>query len=428
MLTRLFSFKEFNEIDFRHEIIGGIVNFIAIAYIIVVNPLVLNANGHGFPINAAVTSTILVIVFATLLASMVTKLPLVLAPGMGINAIVGYTLILKDHINVPTVLGMILFSSVLLLIFSVTKVRALVINAIPECLQIGLGCGIGVFLFFIGVKNANIVVANPDTIVSLNKFTINTVLVMLGFILTAVLFLQHKKYSLLLPMIVLTIIAIIINPHLIPASLFRLPDFSLFLQMDVLKALKLSLLPSILSLFLVNFFDATSTVIGLLDQSEFSYEEKLVHVKHALLADSLSGVAAGALGSSPVVIFIESAAGIKSGAKTGFASVITALLCIPFLFLSPLIELVPNFATSPVLILVGLLMAINIRNLKPESLEDLLAVAVSIVMMPLTFSITYGVIFGILTYVLLKLCLGKFHDLSWTLVILAVTCLATIAV
>lgn len=423
MLAKLFSYQKPENIDYNTEIIGGIVNFIAIAYIIVVNPIILNANGHGFPINASITATILVIVFATLLASMIIKLPFVLAPGMGINAIIGYTFILKDNIDIPTILGMVFFSSVLLLIFSATKIRRIVVNSIPDCLQIALGCGIGVFLFFIGIKNANIVIANPNTIVSLNKFTFNTTLVMLGFILTTVLFLQHKKYAMLLPMIILTIITITIHPDLIPQHIFRLPDFSLFMQMNVLKALKLSLLPSLLSLFLVNFFDATSTVIGLLDQSQLSEAEKQKHVENALLADSLGGVISGAVGSASTVIFIESAAGIKSGATTGIASVVTAILCVPFLFLSPLIEIVPSFATAPILILVGLLMMVNIRNLQTKSLEDLIAVAITIIMMPFTFSITYGAIFGICTYVLLKICLGKFQDLSWTLMILPIICL-----
>lgn len=423
MLIKLFANSTRKRIDFRSEIIGGLVNFIAISYIIIVNPLILNANGHGFPINATVTATILIIIFATLLASMLIKLPFVLAPGMGINALIGYTLILKDNIAVPTVLGMILFSSILLFIFSATKIRVIIIQSIPEFLQIALGCGIGAFLFLIGIKNADLVVANSDTIIGLNKFALPQFLTIAGFILTVILFIRHKIYAMLLPIILITIISLILGHHHITVtSMLRKPDFSLFMQMDLINAFKLSLVPSILTLFIVNFFDSTSTVIGLLKHGKFAEDDNKHIVKNALITDSVAGIMSGIVGTSPAVIFIESMSGITNGAKTGFASLITVLLCIPFLFLSPLVELVPSFATSPVLMFVGLLMLINLKRLKIHELEDMIAVAIIIIMMPLTFSITFGASLGILIYALLKIFLGKFNEIPLSFIILAIIC------
>lgn len=423
MLIKLFSNISRSNIDFRREIIGGIVNFIAISYIIIVNPLVLNASGNGFAINATTTATILIIISATLLASILIKLPFVLAPGMGINALIGYTLILKDHIAGPTVLGMILISSILFFVLSITNLRTIIVRSIPEFLQIALGCGIGAFIFLIGLKNSNLIIANPDTIISLNKFALPEILSILGFVLTASLFIRHKAYAMLLPIVLITIISMCMNYHSLHSlTILRYPDFSLFLHINILSALKLSLLPSILTLFIVNFFDSTSTAIGLLKQEGLTENFNHKTIKNALITDSVAGIMSSIVGTSPAVIFIESVSGIKSGARTGIASLVTAIICIPFLFLSPLLDLVPPFATTPVLMLVGLLMLSNIKNLKLNNLEDIIAAAILIIMMPLTFSITSGAAFGIATYVLLKICLGKFKDVSLSLLMLAIIC------
>ena len=206
-------------------------------------------------------------------------------------------------------------------------------------------------------------------------------------------------------------------------SLVQLPDFSLFLQIDFLAALKLSVLPAILSLFIVNFFDATPTTMGLLSQLHFdSQHEKGAYLKRALLTDSIGGVVSSFFGISPSVIFIVSSAAIQNGAKTGLASLVTALLCLPFMFLSPLIGMIPSAATSPILMLVGIIMLSHIRRIKVHNFEDIVAVVLTVVMMPLCSSITAGAIFGILSYTILKLLLGKIQDISVTLVIIAAVC------
>ena len=420
---KLFCLNKAHKINFTEEVIGGLINFMAIAYIIAVNPLILHANGAGFPIGPAITATVLIIVLMTIFASVFIKLPFVLAPGMGVNAIIAYNLILHDKLDIPTVLGVILFSSILLFIFSVTKVRQVIVHAIPEFLQIALSAGIGFFLLLIGLKNVGIIVSNPNTIIGIGHFNIPIVLCLIGFFVATVLFIKQKTYAFLLPIVIVTLLYTGIYHENLPHSLIQMPDFSLFMQINYMSALKLSVLPAILSLFVVNFFDATSTTMGLLSQIRFDNQHiKGVYLKRALITDSIGGIAASFIGIAPSVIFVESSAGIQSGARTGLASFVTAIICIPFMFLSPLISLIPSAATSPILMIVGLIMLNNIRQVKIAAFEDLVAAALTIIMMPLCFSITAGAIFGILSYTLLKLLLGKFEDVSPTLIIIALAC------
>ena len=423
MLSRLFSRHPEQPLIISREIIGGLINFMAIAYIIAVNPLILHANGAGFPFAPAITSTVLIIIVMTLFASFFIKLPFVLAPGMGINAIIAYNFILHDKLDIPTILGVIFFSSLLLFVFSVTRVRHLIIQAIPEFLQLSLSAGIGFFLFLIGLKNVGIVVANPNTVIEIGHFNLPIVLCCLGFIVAIVLFIRQKAYAFLLPIVVITALYCIIYPKLLPHSWFQMPDFSLFGKINYLVALKLSILPAMLSLFIVNFFDATSTTMGLLSQMHFNNQvDKGTYLKRSLISDSLGGIVASFFGISPSVIFVESSAAIQNGAKTGLASFITALICVPFLFLAPVISIIPSCATSPILMVVGLIMLSNVRRVRISNFEDIVAATLTIVMMPLCATITAGAIFGIVSYTALKLLLGKYKELSNTLIIIAVAC------
>lgn len=409
--------------SYSQEIIGGLINFMAIAYIVIVNPLILNAGGNGFPIEPVVTSTVVLIVIMTIIAGLIIKLPFVIAPGMGINAIVAYTLIIHDKLPIPTALGVILISSILLLITSVTRIRQLIVNAIPETLQISLSVGIGLFLFLIGAKNVGLVVANASTLIGMGHMNAQLMLCFIGFILAVILFIKRKPYAFLLPIFIVTIVNMFLNPETIPIRYIKMPDFSLFFQVDVIGALKFSLLPVIIALFITNFFDATSTTLGLLSQVKFdTLGDKSECLKKALVVDSVSGVASGIVGVSPGVIFVESSAAIQHGAKTGISSLITALLCIPLIFLSPLVEVIPSSATSSILMLVGILMFSHIKRIDISEFENLVASTLTIVMMPLCFSITAGAVYGILSYTIMKVLLGKFKDISPALIVIAIFC------
>lgn len=419
--TKLFSAAK-EPINYPREIMGGITNFMAIAYIIAINPLILNADGHGFPILPMVTATVITIIVATLLASCFIKLPFVIAPGMGINALVSYTLILHDHLPLGTALAVIFFAGLLLLIISLSNLRQKILGVIPQSVRLGLGCGIGFFLIFIGFKNIQLITFNPNTLLSIGKINLEILLVFAGFILATVLLMKKKNYAFLLPIILITVICFLLGKVTLPHQLLATPDFSLFMSIDFKQALNLSLIPVILSVFLVNFFDASSTAIGVLAQVKQDYTANNYYLKRSLIVDSIGAMFSGIAGTSSATIFVESSAAIQNGAKTGFASFITALCCLPFLFCAPLLAIIPVAATAPVLILVGMLMLSNIRRINMINLEDLISTILTIIMMPLCFSITAGAVFGIISYTLLKILLGKFNEISPMLVVVALGC------
>ncbi len=278
-------------INYSREMMGGLINFLAIAYIIAVNPMIVNAGGHGFPLNASITATIVTIIIMTTLAGFIIKLPFVVAPGMGMNAMVSYTLVLHDKLPIPVALGVIFWSSVILFILSVTPLRQKIINAIPYNLQIALSVGIGLFLILVGFKNAGIIISNPNTIIGMHPFDNDMGLCFTGFIIATILFIKKKPYALALPILIVTVLSFLIGGNAIPAHIIDKPDFSLFMQIDFIGCIKLSIIPAILSLFLVNFFDATSSVVGLLSQIDYKNRtEKDSYYKRALAVDGLAGM------------------------------------------------------------------------------------------------------------------------------------------
>lgn len=418
---RYFSLEN-SRIDLSREIIGGAINFMAIAYIIAVNPIIMHANGKGLPIISSITATVLTIIIMTTLAGFFIKLPFALAPGMGTNALVSYTLILHDNLPPQIALGIVFWSGSILFLLSITNLRQKIIDSIPTVIQLSLGVGIGLFLILLGLKNVDFIIANPNTIISAGKVDIPVVLCFFGFIMTVILFLKGKVYAFILPIIIITCLCMINGTTPIPKYWIEEPDFSLFLQVDLIHSLKLSIIPAIISLFIVNFFDATSTAVGLLSQLNFSDKFKNQYLKRALAIDGLGGVIGSLSGTSTAVIFVESAAGIQNGAKTGIASLVTAIICVPLLFLSPIISIIPNSATSPILIFVGILMMNNFRKIKIDQLEDFIAVILTIIMMPFCFSITAGAVFGIISYTVLKILLGKFNQISPALILVAICC------
>lgn len=422
-MLNVFSLNKQTAVSYKKEIIGGIANFMAICYIVIINPLILNANGQGFPLMPTITATILTIIIMTTLAGFIIKLPFVMAPGMGLNAMVAYTFAVHQKLAVPTILGIILWSSIILFVFSVTNLRQKIINAIPETIQTALSIGIGLFLILVGLKNAQIIISNPNTLMSMHKIDTDIALCFAGFIIASILFIRGKIYSMILPIIIITILSFATGSIKLPTQIMALPDFSLFGSIDLTSSFKLSLIPAVISLFLVMFFDATSSVIGLLSQLEYETPKlKQQYYKRALLSDAIGGMVSGITGTSPTAIFVESSVGVHNGATTGFASLITAMLCIPFLFFSPIISVIPASATSPILILVGMLMVNNFRKLNLYNFEDFIPVVLTSLMIPLCFSITAGAVFGIISYTILKLLLGKFDEVSPSLIIIAICC------
>ena len=248
-----------------------------------------------------------------------------------------------------------------------------------------------------------------------------------GIIIACVLFIRKKLYALILPIFIITIIAALMGNVEIPQQFTGRPDFSLFMQINFVDSFKLGLLPAIVSLFSVCFFDGTSSILGLISGVTDNDKLKNHYFKRGLIAEAIGSIVSGLAGTSNGVIFIESSGAIQNGAKTGLASVVTAVLCIPILFLAPLISIIPAMATAPTLILVGILMVSHLKSIRIENFEELVAISLIVIAMPFCFSIAAGAAFGILAYALLKLFLGKFNELNPGLICIALCCLGWFA-
>lgn len=398
--------------DHKTEAIAGVTTFFTMAYIVVVNPSILSSSGTGMPFGGVLTATVLVCFLMTLLMGLYANLPFGVAPGMGINAFFTYTLILGKQVPWPVALGMTFWAGVLFLILSVTNVRVQLARAIPEGLRTGAAAGIGLFLTFIGLKNAGIVVAHPATLVTLGKITTEVALALVG--LAVVVWLSRRKspFAFLGAIFAVTALAIALGKVKVPERWVSQPDFSSVLfKLDFLGALKLSLVPAIVSILLTDLFDSISTFIGVSKAAglvDRSGEPK--NLREGLIVDAWATLTAGLFGTSSGTAYIESAAGVEVGGRTGLTAVYTALCFLPCLFIAPLAGMVPVYATAPVLIYVGSLMFRCVGDLKMKTIEDTFPVFLTIVLIPLTFSITQGLLWGFLTHVVLYALAGRSRE------------------
>lgn len=407
--------------SYRNEIIGGIVNFMAIAYIVSLNPIIMNADGHGFPIKASITATILTVIVMTLLAGIITKLPLTLAIGLGINSMVVYNVMLQYHLDIPTTLGVVFVSGILLLLISLSRLRYKIIKSIPDIIQVAISAGMGMFILIIGLRNIGLINSNPHTLISIQHINFLTGISCISLLISIIAFIKRQSYAFLLPVIIVSIANLIYNHNNLPSDYIVAPDFSLFNKIDFVHIFSLSLIPAILSIFIVNMLDATSCAVGVIAHlPEEQLKHKQFYLKRVLITDGLGGIFSAFFGTSSAIMFIESTTGIQAGARTGLASIITALLFIPLLFLSPIIELIPAQATAPILIIVGILMINHIRDLHLAHLEDIFVVIITTIAIPFCFSITDGAIIGIISYAVLKIGLGKYKEISPIMLILAI--------
>lgn len=410
--------------NIKTEVLAGITNFMAIVYIVVVNPLVMNANGHGFPVNATITATVITIIVMTIFVGLFVKLPFAVAPGMGFNAILTYNLVIQQKLPISIALGVIFWANVLFLVLALSGVQKYLVKSIPICLQNALSIGLGCLLVFIGLKNANIIVSDPETYVVLGHFSPSYAIALVGIFLAAALFINKKTYALLAPIIIITVIAYLLGITKIPQHIFSKPDFSLFNTIDILGSLKYSLVPVIFSIFLVSYFDATTATLALISQIDLPSEQiKQKLLRRTLISEPIGSIFSSFAGTANGIIYIESSSGIQLGARTGLAALITGLLFIPFLFLSPIVNLIPLFATTPTLVLVGFLMIDHgCRYMSINNLEESIAVLLTVMMIPLTFSVASGAVFGILGYVIIKLLLGKYKEVSLAMLLIALVC------
>ncbi len=412
--------------NLKTEAIAGITTFFTMAYIVILNPQILSADGKtGMAFNGVLTATVLICFTMTLLMGVYAKLPFAVAPGMGINAFFTYTIILGKGVPWPTALGIIFWAGVFFLLISVTRVRESIAKAIPAELRIAAAAGIGIFLTFIGLKNAGFIVADPVTFVKLGALGKPALLTILGLAISIFLMSRKNPFAFLLAISVVTIIAWTLGMVSAPAKVLSLPDFqSVFLKLDILGALKLSLLPSIIAILFTDLFDSISTFIGVAHAGDLLDEHGHPrNLRQGLIVDSLATMGAGVAGTSSGTAYIESIAGISMGGRTGLTSVFTALCFLPCFFIAPIAGVVPACATAAVLILVGAAMFKSVGQINFSKIEEGVPAFLTLILIPLTFSITQGILWGFISHVGLYLMVGRrreIHPVMYALALVSI--------
>lgn len=409
------------QVNLRTEIVAGITTFFTMSYIVIVNPAILATEGTGLAFSGVMTATVLVCFLMTLLMGLYARLPFAVAPGMGINAFFTFTIILGEQVPWPIALGAVFWSGVLFLVISATPLREMIARAIPLGLRSAIAAGIGIFLTFIGLKSCGFIVADPVTLVRLGELDAKILVAVFGALVMIWLLRRKNPIAFLAGMVLVTAVALVCGWIPRPASLVAAPDFqSVFFKLDIWGALKIGLLPAVFSLMFTDLFDSISTFIGVSQACDILDETgQPRNLRQGLIVDALATLGAGLCGTSSGTTYIESSAGIEAGGRTGLTSVVTALCFLPCLFLAPVAAAVPAIATAPVLVLVGALMFRSITKVPLHSLEDALPAFLTMVLIPLTFSITQGILWGFLSHTALYIAGGRRRELPVTMYFLA---------
>ncbi|PFP45697.1 guanine permease [Priestia megaterium] len=423
-LDKLFHLTE-RKTDVKTEILAGITTFVTMSYIIFVNPTILA--DAGISKEAAIAATIFATVFATLLFALWANMPIAVAPGMGLNAFFTYTVVLGEGLTWQTGLGAVFISGVVFFILTITGLRKKIIEGIPAILKSAISVGIGLFIAFIGFKQAGIIVSNKENLVALGQLTKpGPLLALLGFIAVTVLTARKIKGAALISILLVSIAGMMLGIVEAPKSISSVVSFSMpsisetFLQMDIKSALHYGLFSIIFSFTLVELFDNLGSMIGLSKKAGLMDEKgKIKGLDKALMADSLATVASAAMGSTAMNAYVENAAGIAEGGKTGLKALVVAMLFLVSILFTPLISIIPAFATAPILIMVGALMLTEIKNIPLDEITDAVPAFCTIILMPLTFSIGEGLALGFLSYTFVKLLAGRAKEIHWIMYIIS---------
>lgn len=410
----------------RTECFAGITMFIASVYILAVIPNLLAAS--GMPHESAVAAVILTTAFSTILIGLVGNIPVIVAPGLGLSAFFSYTICGSMGLNWQTALGAVFISGMVFVILTVTRVLSLIIDGIPQVLKTSIGVGIGLFVAFIGFKNSHIVVADPSTFVTLGNMQDPAVILTLGGLLvTSVLLAKQVRGGLLLGMVITTVVAMALGLANMPKGISGIVNLvppipvDTFGQLDVLSAIGYGFLSIIFSITIVDMFDNIGTLIGVTRKANLvGADGKFKGLNRALLCTSISAAAGAVMGTSTVTTYIESAAAVADGGRTGLTACVTGLLYIIALFFAPLFLLVPPQATAPVLIIVGVFMMSEVTHIDFSDFTEALPAFLTIILMPLTFSIAQGLSFGFVSYTLIKLITGRYKDIHPVMYIMTI--------
>lgn len=424
-MKKFFHFDELNT-NYKQEIIAGITTFITMAYIIVVNPKILEV--AGIPFGPSLVATALTASIGTLLIGVYAKRPFAIAPYMGENAFIAYTVVKVLGYSWQTALGAIFISGILFVILTLTKVRVWLAKAIPESLKISFAVGIGLFLIFIGLNESGIIqLGTPGAPVRIgNVRSFEVVLSILGFLLITILMMKKINGSILIGIIVVTFISVISGLIHIPEKIFTLPPSiePTFFKLDIIGALSWGFFAVILTIFILDFLDTLGTLIGLGYKADLIDKEgDFPEIEKPMLCDAISTCIAALFGTTTAGIYIESAAGIQAGGRSGFTAVIVALLFLLSIFLVPLVEIVPPYAYGPALIVVGILMMSPVGRINFDDASEFVPAVTVIFLMSFSFNIGIGMTAGFVIYPLLKIFDGKVREIKtgmWILFIFSV--------
>jgi len=425
-LNKFFNFEKRGS-NLKIEIIAGITTFLSMSYIICVNPEILSKT--GMPRESLVIATCLATAIGTIMVGLIAKVPIAMAPGMGLNAFFAYTLVIGKKVSWETALGMVFLSGLAFFILSVIGIRRRVVKAIPAAIVDATSVGIGLFIAFIGMQNLGIVVDSPDTLVTLGKLEGIVLIGLFGLLLIVILETLKIKGSILIGIVTSTILGIIFKKVQLPTEILNL-NFNIapiLLKLDIVGAFKWSLLGSIFSMMFIDMFDSVGTIIACSHEAKLVKKDGTIKKLGTMLTLDAAATMIGALlGTSTTTSYIESAAGIEEGGRTGMTSVVTGLLFLLATPLVPCIAIVPNFATGPALIIVGLFMLRRVKKIDFMNLEEGFPSFVTIMMMPLTYSISTGLAFGFISHTILKAVRGKISEIDpvmWVVTALSIVSL-----
>lgn len=406
MLKR-FQLQE-NNSTVGNEFFGGLTSFLASFYIIIVNPAILSQ--AGLPFEAVCTATVMSAAFTTILMGLYANNPIIVAPGMGLNAYFTYSVVIGKQIPPEVALGIVFWSGVLALILSVLKIREKIIIFIPKQIRYAVSCGIGVFISFIGLQKGGVITSHPATLVTMGNLSDPRVLTFfIALLVCMVLVVKKFKAGLVLGIVATFILAIPLGRYygeqqvIFFSHFISWPDFSLFGKVEILGSLKLAFIPTMLGFMFTDLFDTISTLVGVCEAGNLVDKDgQPRNMKKTLIADALATPIAAVIGTSSTTSFIESAAGIQAGARTGLSSVFAGLMFLPFVFFSPLLSMFSEYTTAPVLVIVGVFMMGPVMKIEWDRLEFAIPAFLAMVLIPLSFSITTGIVVGLISYYVLR--------------------------
>jgi AGZA family xanthine/uracil permease-like MFS transporter len=423
MLNKIFNLQARNT-SVETEIVAGATTFLTMAYIIFVNPAILSQAGMDKP--ALIVITCLTTAISTLITGLYANAPIAMAPGMGLNAFFAYTLVITDKIPWQTALGIVFLSGFLCLLLTLLGFRKRLVEAIPQSLVSAISVGIGLFITFIGLQNIGIIIAHPATLVQAGNLNSTILIGLVG--LAVMIFLEAKeiKGSLLIGIIAATIVAMLTGKLKTPDTFIStaINITPVAFRLDITSALKLSLFGIIFTLMFMDMFDSLGTLVACCHEAKMIDETGQIRKLDRLLAiDAIASMLGALLGTSTTTSYIESAAGIKEGGRTGLTAVVTGILFIAAVIFVPVIEIVPSYATAPALIMVGLFMMKEVKRIEFDSLETAFPAFIIIIMIALSYSISTGLAFGFISFAMLKIITGKARNIRpamWLITVLSV--------